>query len=135
MFSAGFQTSINDQQSTIINPIDVAGRDKTITTRNPTILLSIILPILTTLVLSPGDSFAIDILSEKNLIENEEIPWEITAKTLSYDEKKGIYVAEGDVIISKESVRKIMIKHSLHTPKKRKETKIYQRRKRRSCFV
>jgi LPS-assembly protein len=92
-----------NQQSIIINPTAVAGRYKIITTRNPTILLSITLAILITLVLSPGDSCAIDILSKTNLIENEEIPWEITAKTLSYDEKKGNYVAEGDVIISKEN--------------------------------
>lgn len=36
--------------------------------------------------------------------------------------------------ISKETVRKLKIKHGLHQPKKQKKIKVYQRRKRRSCF-
>ena len=39
-----------------------------------------------------------------------------------------------NIKISKETIRKIMIKHGLHKPKKQKKIKIYQRRKRRSCF-
>ena len=38
------------------------------------------------------------------------------------------------IVISKESIRKIKIKHGLHQPKKQKEAKVYQRRKRRSCY-
>ncbi len=36
--------------------------------------------------------------------------------------------------VSKETVRKIMIKNNLHKPRERKKIKVYQRRKRRSCF-
>ena len=36
--------------------------------------------------------------------------------------------------ISKETIRKIMIMHGLRQSKKQKQIKIYQRRKRRSCF-
>lgn len=36
--------------------------------------------------------------------------------------------------VSKEMVRKIMIKRGLHQPKKQKKIKVYQRRKRRSCL-
>jgi LPS-assembly protein len=53
------------------------------------------------LVLVPGRALAIDILSKKDLLSDDRTPWNITAKTLSYDEAKGVYVAEGDVVISK----------------------------------
>ena len=36
--------------------------------------------------------------------------------------------------ISKETVRQIMIRHGLRQVKRRKQVKVYQRRKRRSCF-
>lgn len=32
---------------------------------------------------------------------NEKIPWKITANSLSYDEKNGIYTAKGDVLITR----------------------------------
>ncbi len=32
---------------------------------------------------------------------NDEIPWNITAKSLEYNEKEGTYLAEGDVVITK----------------------------------
>jgi len=39
-----------------------------------------------------------------------------------------------EIKISKETVRKIMIAHNLREIKKQKKTKVFQRRKRRSCF-
>lgn len=54
------------------------------------------------LVLGPRGSLAIDIVSKKSILGDKRTPWKITAKTLSYDERKGVYVAEGDVVISKE---------------------------------
>jgi len=32
---------------------------------------------------------------------NDEIPWDIRAKSLTYNEREGTYLAEGDVVISK----------------------------------
>jgi len=78
------------------------GRNQAINTRNPPIFTSLILVIALMLVLGPGVSFATDILSKKDLLDDKRTPWKITAKTLSYDESKGVYVAEGDVVISKE---------------------------------
>ncbi len=65
------------------------------------IFISIHLAILLMLVVEPGGSLAIDISLKKGLFEDEKTPWEIRARTLSYDERKGVYVADGDVVISK----------------------------------
>lgn len=46
-------------------------------------------------------SFAEDRFSTERLLGDEEIPWEISANSLSYREKESVYVARGDVIIKK----------------------------------
>lgn len=64
--------------------------------------MSIFLTALLVLVFWPKESPAIDIFSKKSLLGGKKSPWKITAKTLSYNEKRGVYVAEGDVLISRE---------------------------------
>ncbi len=51
--------------------------------------------------LIPGAVFAGALESKMRLMEDEAAPWQITAKQLAYDEKEGVYTAEGDVVISK----------------------------------
>ena len=34
-------------------------------------------------------------------LEDEKTPWQITAGSLTYNEAEGIYVARGDVVITK----------------------------------
>jgi len=43
-----------------------------------------------------GDKF-----SKKRFIGKEDAPWQITARSLTYKEKEGIYIAKGDVAITK----------------------------------
>lgn len=44
---------------------------------------------------------ATGIQSRKQDIQNDDTPWEITADSLGYDEKNGVYHAEGNVVIKK----------------------------------
>lgn len=46
-------------------------------------------------------SFADETFSKERLLGDEEVPWEITAKSLSYQEKEETWVAKGDVVIKK----------------------------------
>ena len=46
-------------------------------------------------------SSAAEGFSKERLLGDEEVPWEITAKSLSYREKEETYVAKGDVVITK----------------------------------
>ena len=39
--------------------------------------------------------------SKERFLGDEKTPWEITAKSLFYNEKEGLYLAEGDVVISR----------------------------------
>jgi len=52
--------------------------------------------------LNPQDSFGIERYSKDRFLGDEDTPWEITAKRLSYNEKEGVYIAEEDVVIAKE---------------------------------
>ena len=42
--------------------------------------------------------------SVKQAISEEKKPWEISTKRLSYDREAEVYVAEGDVVITKDDV-------------------------------
>jgi LPS-assembly protein len=44
---------------------------------------------------------AADALRKARLLMTDEGPWEISAKTLTYNHKEKIYIAEGDVVITK----------------------------------
>ena len=48
-------------------------------------------------------AFAEGIISKKPFLGDKDTPWEITANSLSYREKEGIYVAKGDVVFSKDA--------------------------------
>lgn len=61
--------------------------------------MSTIVAILSLVALSTNDSYAGDPLSKEGL--SNETPWRIWAKSLSYNEKDGTYLAEGDVAITK----------------------------------
>ena len=50
---------------------------------------------------APGASFAKGLLTAADSIEDRKTPWNISAKSLTYDEKNGTYHAEGDVVIEK----------------------------------
>ena len=50
----------------------------------------------------PQDSFGNKRFSKERFLGTDDIPWQITAKRLFYKEKEGLYIAEGDVVISKE---------------------------------
>ena len=50
---------------------------------------------------SPGVSFAKGLLTAADSLKDRETPWNISAKSLTYDEKNGTYNAEGDVVIEK----------------------------------
>jgi len=47
------------------------------------------------------ESLAFDLSTKKKTIESDDTPWEITADSLSYNEKKGTYHAEKNVVIKK----------------------------------
>ena len=47
------------------------------------------------------DSLAINLSSKKKAIESDDTPWEITADSLSYNEKEGTYLAQKNVVIKK----------------------------------
>ncbi len=61
------------------------------------VLLSIILY----LTLGGGITWALDKAAGDRFLKDKESHWEITARKLSYDEKESLYVAEGDVVISR----------------------------------
>ena len=39
--------------------------------------------------------------TKRGLLDDDTIPWDITANSLTYNEKEGTYLAEGDVVITK----------------------------------
>jgi len=45
------------------------------------------------------DSLAINLSSKEKDIESDDTPWEITADSLSYNEKEGTYHAKDNVVI------------------------------------
>jgi len=47
------------------------------------------------------DTFAIDLSSKKKALESDDTPWEITADSLSYNDKEGTYHAQNNVVIKK----------------------------------
>ena len=61
----------------------------------------VLLSILGYLTLCGGTTWALDKTSREKFLKDKESHWEITARKLSYDEKKSLYVAEGDVVISR----------------------------------
>lgn len=63
-------------------------------------MLSILLAILTLCAFKPQCAFSKDRFSTDSLLEDDETPWQITAKSLTYQDK-GVIVAEGDVVITK----------------------------------
>ncbi|MFH1952741.1 MAG: LPS assembly protein LptD [Pseudomonadota bacterium] len=63
--------------------------------------IAIFVIILLVVVFGSHASFAGDLLSKKRLAVSDETPWRITAKSLTYNEKEGTYLAEGDVVITK----------------------------------
>jgi LPS-assembly protein len=65
------------------------------------VFISIILGGLLLCLFNPQDSFGDKQYSKERFLGDDDTPWQITAKRLSYKEKEGLYVAEGDVVISK----------------------------------
>ncbi|MGD2124911.1 MAG: LPS assembly protein LptD [Desulfobacteraceae bacterium] len=53
-------------------------------------------------VLEASALMAFDRSIKDKIVEDEGARWEITARKMSYREKEGLYVAEGDVVISRE---------------------------------
>ena len=47
------------------------------------------------------DGMAIDLSSKKEAIEKDDTPWEVTADSLSYNDKEGTYHARKNVVIKK----------------------------------
>ena len=52
-------------------------------------------------ILGSQDALANGLLSRNRLLEDDEIPWKISAKSLTYNKKENTYLAEGDVVITK----------------------------------
>ena len=63
-------------------------------------MMPILLAILLLCAFRPQCSFSKDKFSTDSLLEDDETPWQITAKSLTYKDK-GVIVAEGDVVITK----------------------------------
>ncbi len=63
-------------------------------------MMPILLAILILCAFRPQCSFSKDKFSTDSLLEDDETPWQITAKSLTYKDK-GVIVAEGDVVITK----------------------------------
>jgi len=53
------------------------------------------------LLLSSASLFAGDLLKKRGFVDDDAVPWNITANSLSYNEKQGTYHADGDVVITK----------------------------------
>jgi len=53
------------------------------------------------LFLGSGGPYAGDAPSQRRLLKDDATPWDITANSLTYNEREGAYLAEGDVVISK----------------------------------
>jgi lipopolysaccharide assembly outer membrane protein LptD (OstA) len=47
------------------------------------------------------DSLAVNLTTKKKALESDDTPWEITADSLSYNEKEGTYHAKDNVVIKK----------------------------------
>ncbi|MCP4576890.1 MAG: LPS-assembly protein LptD [Deltaproteobacteria bacterium] len=47
------------------------------------------------------DTFALNLSSKKKAFESDDTPWEITADSLSYNDKEGTYHAQNNVVIKK----------------------------------
>ena len=71
--------------------------------------MSIFLAFLTLCAFRPQCAFSKDRFSTDGLLGDEEAPWQVTAKSLTY-KNNGIVIAEGDVVIAKGQ-------QSLHTQK------------------
>lgn len=56
-------------------------------------------------------------LLEPTLLEDTEAPWEIRAKSLSYDHEEGVYVAKGDVVISKGEAQRLYCQEAVYNTK------------------
>jgi len=57
--------------------------------------------ILLVVIFSSHGSFAKGLQDRRSSIADDEIPWDITAKSLTYNEKEGTYLADEDVVIKK----------------------------------
>jgi len=77
------------------------GRNNTICTRNLLTPTAVFVTIILIVAFSSHGAFAKDLLSNRGSLMNDEIPWNIMAKSLTYNEKEGTYLAEGDVVITK----------------------------------
>jgi len=51
--------------------------------------------------LCPGSPLAGGLASKKRSVDDDTIPWRITARSLTYNEREGTYLADGDVVITK----------------------------------
>lgn len=69
--------------------------------KNTLIPVGIILSIALSWIFIPLNSMAGDRFSKKRFIGKEDAPWQITARSLTYKEKEGVYIAKGDVVITK----------------------------------
>jgi LPS-assembly protein len=69
--------------------------------RKSLVFFSIICAGLVLCLFTSQDSLGKDRYSKERFLGDDAIPWEITAKRLSYKEKEELYVAEEDVVISK----------------------------------
>lgn len=70
---------------------------KTFTIVVPHLLLAVVL----WAALGGGVSWALEKPEKNRFLEDKQSQWEITARKMTYDEEKSLYVAEGDVVISR----------------------------------
>jgi len=52
-------------------------------------------------IVNSQSAFGEELISTERILGDSKVPWQITAKTLTYKEKEGAYIAEGEVVISK----------------------------------
>ena len=86
-----------------MKPGDRQKRRLTIPVKGRFIIALLLTAILLPVVFLPHQLRADETFSKKHFLGNDETPWRIKANSLTYKEKEGIYLAEGDVIITKDA--------------------------------
>ncbi|MCP4669338.1 MAG: LPS-assembly protein LptD, partial [Deltaproteobacteria bacterium] len=53
------------------------------------------------LIVNSQSAFGEELIPTERILGDSKVPWQIAAKSLTYKEKEGAYIAEGEVVISK----------------------------------
>jgi len=70
--------------------------------KNPKVYICMFTVVAALLVVLPPRISLASTFSKERFLGDAKAPWQITAKSMSYNEEQGVYVAEGDVVIKKQ---------------------------------